>query len=475
MKTGSLLIKNFFSLVFADTAAKVLGFVVTVYLARRLDPSYFGILTFSASIVSYFTFMIDPGLTSYGVKTIAQDPADLKTHAGEVFTIRLYLAALAMVSIALITLTLRQPLMVKALILIYSLSLIPQALSPGLVYAGMQKMEMMGLYTIMNSVVYTVLIFLFVKSADNILLIPLFMALGSMAANVVLLIPLVKNSGIGLVRVGLGRMVAVIKQSLPIGIASFLAFIVTWNASTSLLGLLSTHSEVGCFSMAFKICMIIISASLSLGMAILPAISQHYLTSRDTANKVVLLTEKALFLLGIPLIAGTIVVAEPLMIYAIGAKYMNSVLPLQIAIGGAVLFAFNMVYYTYLVAADKQQENMYISLFRALLLIALSVPLIIHAGAAGAAIAYTSGEFITLLVYRARSGIREAENLFSAAFKPLIASAAMCAALLAVKDLNVILRIAGGAALYFTVLLVIKGVKVSEIGKLRDYIRNRHR
>lgn len=473
MGTGRQIIKNFASLVTTDFIVKAIGFAVAVYLARKLEPDDFGILTFSLSIVNYFTYFTDPGITTYGVKKAAQAPEEMSAHMNDIFTIRLVLTAAAMALVAASAFFMHQPPLVKFILLAYSLSMLPQALTPTWIYQGVQKMEFVGLHNITHSLVYSGLVFAFVAGPGQLKLIPFFLAAAYFTASASFLLPLLRRYGFRFRKVRLSQALEAVRHSLPIGVSTFLVAGINWNLSTTLLGFLSDKEQVGYFAIAMKIALIIMGGGIAFGITLLPLFSRHHYSSKPTAEKILSLSQKAIALAGVPLVFGTIATGGYLLNYVFGAKYSDSGPVLSLIIPGAVLYTLNAVYYVYLISEEKQVRNMWISIARALLLLSASALLIPGFGAQGAAAAYTLSELLIAAVYIRE--IRLAPDLphgpAALFLKPLAAAAGMFILISLVPAGWALLKIPLGALVYAAIIFAIKGVRPEEIRKLTGYFK----
>lgn len=472
MNTGQRILKNFLSLTFADFVTKLLGFVIAIYLARIFNPYGFGILNFSISIVNYFLFISDPGLTTYGVKKISQNPLETKKWINDIFTIRLFLSLLAFLAILIVIFFLNEPFQVKLMIFFYGLMVFPQSVSPNWVYQGIQKMEYAAVYNILLTIVYALLTLLLVKGLADIMFVPINLITAYLLASLLLLIPIIKIYGWTRSKINFKYMSDLIKSSIPIGIASFLICGINWNLSITLLGLLKNHTEVGYFSVAFKIILAVIGISVAFGISIFPAMSYYGSVSKETLKRIINISERLIAIIGIPLIFGTLLTADSLIYHIFGNKYTNSILPLKILISGALIYAFNIIYFNYMIAIGKQKENMNISIIRTLLLLILSLIFIKNHNSIGASWAYVISELGTLFIYSKKitSDLKKA-NLFIVLIKPLIASVLMFLIFSFYAINNVFAEIFWASIIYLILIFLLGGIKKEDVKKLTDYIR----
>jgi len=473
MKTGRNIIKNFASLMIADVAVKGIGFVVTVYLARKFSPYDFGVLSFSLSIINYFAFLADPGLSTQGVKKVVKDPAGIPGHLNEISLTRVSMAVITIAIVAAMTAVMEQPPVVKTLILTYALTLLPQAVNATWIYQGLQKMEFMALYAVIQSLVYAGLIFTLIKTNSDITFVPLALVGAYLVPASCLLWFTIKTYGYKFSRLSFSAARETLKESLPIGVGYFIICGVNWNLSTSLLGFLSEQSQVGYFSIAFRICLMVMGGGVAFSSALFPAFSKYMASSRETADKILRLAEKAALIAAWPLLAGTLVTADALISGIFGGKYLASGALLKTLMAGALFYILNMIYNMYLIADEKHIKNMHISIIRTGILVFSSVVLIRHYGALGAAIAYTFSEFLTFLIYITAIKPVSERRILSLSFKPFLASLGMCLLLYFFSGVTVGARIIIGALSYSALILAVGGIRIDEIKKLASYAKNR--
>jgi O-antigen/teichoic acid export membrane protein len=334
-------------------------------------------------------------------------------------------------------------------------------------------MEIVGAYNVIQALVYAGLVFCFVGDGSRLTVIPLALSAAYAVATAVLLVPLLRRYCFRFRKVRLDQAAAAVKQSLPIGVSFFLATSVNWNLSTTLLGFLSSQAQTGFFSVAMKLPLIIIGGGQALIIAMLPVFSKFHAAASGNAERALALCEKAVFLAGMPLIAGTAATAVPIIALLFGQKYAGSCLAMQLIVPGAVLAVINNVYNIYLIAVGRQVGSMKIAGIRALLLAGFSFPAIIARGADGAAAAYTLAELASFCVYLSsfRTASLPFSRLLSALGRPALASAAMFLAIYPIPRSQALLKIPAGIAAYAVLITAVGGVKAAEIRKLLSYTR----
>lgn len=62
------------TLMTGDAVARAIVFVTTIFIARKLGPAPFGLVTFAQALLGYLLLLSDWGTTSYGVREMASNP-----------------------------------------------------------------------------------------------------------------------------------------------------------------------------------------------------------------------------------------------------------------------------------------------------------------------------------------------------------------------------------------------------------------
>jgi len=465
MDTPQRILKNTFSLLFSSIIAQLFGLIGVIYLARVLGPRDFGKINFAVAIITYFSLIANLGLPLLGTREIARDREKINDYLNNILTMRLCLAALSFGLLLLMTLFLNKPLEIKYLIILYGLGLIPSALLLDWAFQGVERMEYIGLGRILGSVVYLGLVLWFIKSSEQLLLIPCFGFAGSFLAAGVLISIFVRNFDKIRLKFSLISWKILIRQALPIGFSLIMAQIF-YNIDTVMLGFMRSDEEVGYYNAAYKIIMILIFVIGIYHDSIFPVISNYYKTSLDSLKKLLSYTQKLMVTVAVPLVMGGTILARPVMNLIFGAKYGEGVIAFQILIWAVVIIYINTVYSRGLLSCKKEKWYLAGTTIPAVINVSTNFILIPLLGLKGAAIATVLAEASGFLVMYV--GFRRIVYIpFSKyIFRPLLASVIMLLFLfwgLNGLNLNVFLLIFGGVFIYFVFLYLIKGITKDEI------------
>lgn len=277
------------------TAAKIVFPLITLpYLTRVLSVEGYGVVSYVKSIIIYVQLTIDFGFIYSSVKDIVEANGDrniISKIVSNTVVAKLILSTFTF--LVVIILAFSVPLL-REYKLFLVLSFIPPFLSSFLLdffYRGIEKMHIVSLIFVSMKTISTILTLCFIKSDTQILLIPIFDALGSLFAIVL--------TGIIAKKLGVTLKLDSIKYAFSQLRKSFFYF--TNSMASTAFGALNTVI-IGIFIVDLKIiaywsvCIQLIGAVQSLYKPISNSIYPYMIKNKDMR-----LIKKVLFVL-MPLI-----------------------------------------------------------------------------------------------------------------------------------------------------------------------------
>ncbi len=472
MNTAQRIVKNTASLLVSGVISSLFGLVAIVYLARVLGPGDFGKINFALAVIIYFTLITDLGLPILGTREVARERDKIKHYLNNILTLRLCLAGLGFGLLLLMTFFLNKPLEIKYLIILYGLGLIPFALLLDWAFQGVERMEYIGLGRILTGVIYVALVLGFVKSSEQLLLVPCFWVASNLLGAGLLIAIFVKSFGKPRLRFDLIFWRTLLRQALPMGFALIMGYIFFY-IDTVMLGFMKSNEEVGYYNAAYKIILFFIAVGLAYFNAIYPVISNYYRTSLDSLKRVLQPTAKLVVTIGLPLAVGGTILAKPIMHLLYGTAYDNGIIALQILLWWVVGSHINSIYAHGLLGCDKQNRFALVMTIIVVANLILNFILIPPLGLTGAAIATLSAEAIAFPIYYI--SFREVVKVNIHSYIP---KSLLCCILMALflywglngANLNVLLLIPVGAVIYFISFYLIRGISRDEIRMVQSAI-----
>jgi len=189
-KSKTNLFKNRFInntvMLYVMTFAKYVFPLITFpYLTRVLEPDMYGVVTYMTATVSYFGILTDFGFNLSATKKIAENQ-DNTSLIGEVLGTVLQ-AKILLGAISLIIFTFMMPFIsiLRENILLgylYLISILLNIWLPDFLFRGIEKMEIITTRFIMSKSVVTILIFIFINSKADVILVPVLNIIGGLVA-----------------------------------------------------------------------------------------------------------------------------------------------------------------------------------------------------------------------------------------------------------------------------------------------------
>ena len=393
MSTGRQILKNAGALTLARGVTAVLALVTTVYLAHVLEPERYGILSWGLAFLTYFSFAADLGLSVYGTREVARDPARADALVGHTLLLRSGTALAAFVIYAAIVGSLSKPPLFKLVVLVQGLTLFANVVGVGWVYHGLERLGIVALRNVAASVVTLAGVLLLVRNPDDVVLAAAVSVAAVALPGMWLLITYVREFGRPRFRVDVKAWRAILTPSLPIAASLFLIMINT-NMDQLMLGVIRTDEEVGWYAAAYRLLTAALIPSQIIFQAFLPALSNvlgDATAMRARARDYV----QALFAIGFPLAASALLAPDLIAIF--GEAYAPAAPTLAMLLGGVALMYASGALGSTLLAWDKQRTHMKVVAGGAIANIALNLVLIPRFGIEGAATATLTSEALVLV------------------------------------------------------------------------------
>ena len=176
-----VLLSNFFSLSLLQAANFILPLLTLPYLVRVLGYERFGLLAFATATVAYFQILTEYGFNLSATREIAINKGN-QEKLNEIFSsvmfIKIALTTLSLSVLAILLLTV--DLLARDWI-IYVLTfgvVVGQVFLPVWFFLGIERMKYITLFNVIAKLIFTLAIFLFVKSEKDHFLVPLLTSLG---------------------------------------------------------------------------------------------------------------------------------------------------------------------------------------------------------------------------------------------------------------------------------------------------------
>lgn len=378
---------NYIFLSGGEATSKILTFAAFTFLARVLGPTNFGTLEFTLALVIFFALSIDLGLGSYGAREAAKDPSRIDELNQQVTSLRFLFAGVAFLVLLFLAtiLDLAQP--ARMLMLFYGLTLFGIPFFHQWIYQGFEKMQWVGLGSVLRYGIFALGVFLFVRKGTPLWVV----GLAEMAAVAGFVL---YNLSISRTQFGLpwprpvfrpSRLMPSLRQALPIGLSE-LSWAFTFYFATVMLGIVVGGEALGWFSAAHRCIMALHTFVWLYFFNLLPSISRSALEPLEQLQELMRRSLRGTLWLAVFIgLAGTLL-ARPLITIVFGQQFEGAGGIFQILVWVLAVTLWSGHYRYALIGFSQQKLEFAASASAGLTSVVSGIVLIPRFGATGAAV-----------------------------------------------------------------------------------------
>jgi len=386
---------NFIYLFFLQGANYFLPLLTFPYLVKVLGVESFGVLALATALVAYFGVVTDYGFNLTATKEISLYRED-KNRVEEIFSavmsIKLVLLLLSFSVLYVLTLLFDSLYEYQEVYLLTFGNIVGQVLFPIWFFQGMEQMKYITYLNLISKSIFTLAIFIFVGQAEDLYLVPLFVAIGSSVAAILALGIIYYNFNISFKFQSKERLTYYLKEGWHIFLSRLYVSIYT-KTNTILLGMFTNNLTVGYYAIAEKIVLAIGGLFDPVNQALYPYLVRRY---KENSEIFLQLIKKISFIfVGIAFMMLSIseYFKDEIVLLIRGEENTVIVFLLSIYLFRLSIFPFGGLFSNVLIIMNRKKEFMKIMNYTVILYTLLVVPSIYLYGAVGLV---TS--FVTILV-----------------------------------------------------------------------------
>jgi O-antigen/teichoic acid export membrane protein len=448
--------RSFLALGAGEVIARLLSFAATVYLARTLGASIYGVVGVATAVLLYFSRAAEAGLDLVGVHEIARDPRRAQTLGSAALTFRLVLAVGLAAVLLVAGLVLPQP--DGAVLAAYGLTLLVVGASSRWIHLGLEQPGRVAVARALGEGAMVLLVLVLVRGPGDVGYVPLAQFVAESLGALLLLLWL-RRSGIALtVRFDWAEVAPLVKRAWPLLLATFFGLLV-YNSDLLFLRAFRGAGAVGYYAAAYTLVGFAINLGLAYRASLLPTLSRLEADARER-HALYHTSIAQVFAIVCPAAIGGWVLA-PLIIRTIfGDAYAPSAEALQVLVWVIPLSLLRDVPVVALVAHRREDRILRLNAWAAGLNTVLNVVLIPRYGLLGAGLASVGTEAVRMVhafVYARAEGYALVN--VSRVWKPVLAGLVMAATLLVLRPAMLWLAIPAGMLGYAVVLSLLGGIR----------------
>ena len=401
------------------------------YLARVLHAEGNGQISFANSIITYFTLMANLGFTTYGQREIAKcrDDNERKNKIfWEIFIIRIIFSLFSFLFLTVLIEAGCFETRYVSILYLLSLQVIFSSFDISFYYQGIENFKSLAIRTLIVKILGITSIFLFVKSESDIWIYALSISLSNIIANLSMWPTVISKIKVK------NRHFNIFKHIVP----SILIFLPTLAVTIysvfdkTMIGILSANPdyENGCYDSAYKINSIVLLIVTTIS-SVMSSRNAYVYKSGDilTLKNNIYMASNYVWLVGIPLILGNILLSANLTQWFFGNGYEEVPILISIMSIRFIVSGFSEIFGTQIfISIGKEKYTMYSAIIAAVINLTLNYFLIPIYGALGAAIATAVCEVVMTLIlgiFLLKSKLIEIKKIFLMPIKYIIAAMLM--------------------------------------------------
>ncbi|NTU70071.1 flippase [bacterium] len=280
---------NFFSLASLQLLNYVLPLLTFPYLVRVLGAERYGLLAFSLSMMQYCTLLTDYGFGLTAVRDVAMH-RDQKVKIDAIFS-SVTSAKIVLLGCSLLMLIIavgcQQRLRAEWLFYLLAFGIVIDNITfPIWFFQGMEDMKYIARRNIIIKVVFTILIFILVRSDQDYLKVPLINLIGYLLAGGASLYVIFNKYQIRFNWPDWKDILEALKHGFPVFLArASISLVATSNLF--FLGLFRSHEEVGYYAAAERIVFVMLWVANPAFQVFYPFISKIAHQSKERALKLI--------------------------------------------------------------------------------------------------------------------------------------------------------------------------------------------
>lgn len=245
-KDAKTVASNFAWLTLLQVAGYVFPLITMPYLARVIGVDGFGKVSFALSVIVVIQTFVDWGFNFTATRDVAKNSDD-KEQVSRIFSNVLWARCSLMLLAFAIILLLAAIIPVfheNQTVLLVTFLMIPgHIMYPDWFFQAMERMKYMTILNVLSRLLFTVLVFVFIKDRTDFILQPLFTSIGFIVSGIIAML-IIRKWGITIYRPSIKEMVMTIKGSTDVFINNLMPNLYN-NFSNILLGAFSGSYQTG--------------------------------------------------------------------------------------------------------------------------------------------------------------------------------------------------------------------------------------
>ena len=402
--------RNLVILVVGEGLSRIIYAIAFIHITRVFTPDQYGLIELILAILMVLLIVVDLGLGVIGTREIAKSNEQTDHLVRDIVSMQFGLAIFILIALSFTMIVLPIDQLLKILMIGYGISLLGYPLNLNWVFQGWNRMSWVTIPQIFRQLVFALLVFAFIRTPNQILILPLieiisvaFLALVNLWAY----LRYRKRFRIDLFGAWRSKLY---RLSIPIG-GSQLIWALRMYLPTILLAGLVGRSSVGFFGAPHRVVMVLQGLLIVYFVNLLPNLSQAFHQSRTNFIELIRLSMKFLIWPTILFAAVISILSRQIIQWLFGQLYVqgNASNILVILVWLLPILVWRSHGRNSLVVIDQQREEMVCSVIGLVTLFCLLIPLSLLLKGVGTSLAMLVSELTATVLtwWRVRKHLPE--------------------------------------------------------------------
>ena len=457
---------NFALMSLAEVACRAISVGVTLSLTRRLGLAGYGRVEFAFNIVFWLVLLVRDGFEVIAARELARHPRLLRPLVNHVLAVKGLLAIGLYIGLVTIGCLVLKGQNERSLLAVYGLMLLTTALGIDYVYRGLERMGIVALSLCLRTVIYAAGVGFWVTGPERILWVPAWLAVGEAVGIALVWSHYVRQNGWPHPLPGARFLGVFFKRGRTVLLVQ-LAQTVLASIDLVVVGWVCDWDAIGLFGAPHRMVTAILTFGVIFQQVVFPSLARSWRKKPEHGRRALDVMTRVLAMGLLPIAIGTTVLSERIVALLFPHEYQSAGSLLAIGIWRAPLLTLAFLYQTALIAFNREAVGVRMLITGAVVsgpFVAVLLTRFGLLGAAGSIVLTALALSVAGYVCLAREGRNP--KWHHHVIRPLVASAAMAFACMALKDVHVVLTIVAGAFVYLTTLWAIGGISRSDIHAL---------
>jgi O-antigen/teichoic acid export membrane protein len=446
----------------------------TSIIARAIGPGLYGRYMFGLNYILFFSVIANFGLESFFVREAARNKKHIEMIS-DIFFLKIVLAILTLAVVVLSANLLRYPDATLKVIYIFCIGLFFQILYDSLmsVYRSLEKMHFMAAFASAFRVVSALIIAFAIYSGIGFFGIVYAFSITYFLLFITVWFFVYRSYRIPVFQINPVRWLHLIRQGVPFYLSALLTMFYA-KISIMILSKSVDEAQIGHYTASLNLVENLFFMITAFNTSIFPAFSRLYGTSFEALIMVYNKITKYLIIIGVAVCAGTVLVAEKIVVMIYGKEFLAAAPILKVLIFFWVFTLFSNTQSSLLFAINREKHQAKIMATACVVSVVSGMTLITLFGSLGSAfsLVITEGFIVATITFLLwRSNLRYKPDLYL--LRIVFPVALMILVVRIMIGMNVFLAILSGGVTYIAFLFIAKVFDPSDISYIKALTKGR--